>query len=897
MEGETDKRVRSVKLNLVLRLFILSINCLLVYLVVPLEALLTVGITGSIILLALLLLQLSKYLRSDDRQDNLLNYLAMTRKYVKVTTRFSAIAILGLVVATLIISQAVILSNTYEQVALDNYLEDSTDTGIEFQVSALPQQPSGFDWNTRVTEEITEINRRFGFELTLNEIESDYAVRIGLKNAGFETGQFQMEYDQIIPRPWNRETFDYLSLLPNFNLTEFDPDQEIVIYSTITREIDIDVFAPDNKIRVLVGEDTRQAGQVFSVYNWSMDYVYLAPQEDYRFLIENNLQEELGSLVNYIAGPIVLMNPELKWERYNDFVTTQIEPGDTLIAPKVIASTSYSFVGPTLKSESIAAFNERLNLFEVAVTNWLGSEFTGVIYVTSPLFQVLDAYQQTISISISLLGLLAMGPVLALTIYLLYFSVNMAEQQKERYVKIMRLRGISTTQLNMLMLTEVISIAIISSVVGMILSIPSVLRLVEFTSIGLSLTVAELFAYIPTSWFWRLPLIGMILAIDLNLPSLLRLTRQDILEPASEADSGSINLRITLDTIAFVISLLAWFVIIVIPLGDSRYSLIVQNFGPIAFILFFLSFPSIVSRIFGLVVSVISEPALRRSRSVVSLSIRNLERYSKFSKKLLSFLLLGLILLNLALILPGTYQNWGTNQINYSVGADAYIGGIDADNSSQWREFELLPEIEAATEIAMFESQDDDVTTQVLGVNTSTIVDTAYWRDEYASKSLEQIIGSILIQNQVAMQRDVMSALDLDIGDSYYIIRGGTHELVLNSNFEMFPRLVFDLPRGDIDGNQAVNVVPILTNIQTVEDIDPFRFRTETGAYVKLVEGTDLNILEDKIRTLFGETLKITIDVVEEQLEDFFSSEANLIVESTFLVMLILTIFIAAIGQ
>lgn len=429
-------------------------------------------------------------------------------------------------------------------------------------------------------------------------------------------------------------------------------------------------------------------------------------------------------------------------------------------------------------------------------------------YIDSPLYWGIQRYQDD-ALTMNFMMILLMIPMISLSIFLVYFSLTLIEQRKKRLLAMMRIRGTSEEQMRIFLNSEVLTTSLIALVSGMVLSIPYTLyTLSRMEQFQIDFAFATL--NIPETWYWKLPLIAIILTFDMNISSIISLSRVKIDDmEITVQDKTPLWQRVYLDLVLFVISSLFWLVIYVYPFDPSINQLLVYNIGPIALILQILSTPLVIARYFSQFIIIISDLLWKINGGLIALATRNLKRNKFTASRLTALLTIGIMLSTLAIIVPHAITENSRREAEYRLGADIVLTGIDHNNRTQMKSLQIEG-IEVYTEIIKLKIYNpkpgegvgrDLGEYRFFGINKTTISGVLNWQDDYAEQSFDSIVSS-LNNRSIALQTMEITGLGIENTRELSLIMSETNTEIFDvvSEFLYFPHHVNSIPRQSYSG-------------------------------------------------------------------------------------------------
>ena len=708
---------------------------------------------------------------------------------------------------------------------------------------------------------------------------------------------------------YTEEIYDIYSTLPSFNSSiEFDLSEPLVVvpyYYGFNESVILDNGTLD--ILTDTGYKSNISDSFNSIQIQNVNY-FSWDENDYENYFENN-EEQFESF--YPFGNYLLLNSnaidKLRFDIWDILANLEPYGEDWFWFDFRVVSSVYIEL-PDITTSNIDDIMAQLSRLENDAIGFASTfERSNDIYVwvNSPLYQSLEWFQLEVT-GINTILLIVTGPLIALALFLVYFSLTLVEQRKQRVIAILKVRGSSKDQLNAMMLSEVLSAAIMAVVIGMILSLPWTLLSLRASGI-LQFDNPSIPINIPSNWFWRLPLIGIIFSLDLNISSVSSLSSTKIDEgEMTEEKRKPFWQRYYFDLIMVSLSILFWIAVRFIP-GDVSFikSLLIIVVGPITMIIFMLGAPLVVARYFSTIIGMISDVLWKNFSGMIALATRNMRKNKFSASRLVAFLLLGMMLSYVSVIIPSTFIDWNNETTEYGMGSEIYIEGLDSSNATQLG-FLDIPEIDAYTEVTKlymdtgYESKISYYT--LLGIDAATFEDAAFWKDEYDDKSLSEILEKIDSNTSIGMQTQTMEAMGYEI-DDYVIIdvldplgNQVILEFNISTDYEYFPNLVNDLPYNDGDGSYYAWQAFGLVTLDAAKSFLPYSDYSEIGTYVNVADNVNVTSLGISLRESFSSNSSIHVYSFEENIDDFMEEPIVKLLISSLQGMTIITVIASIIA-
>jgi ABC-type lipoprotein release transport system permease subunit len=819
----------------------------------------------------------------------------MNRIYVIAT-------VIGLVLATVVASQTVLISSSYQSQIFDDFIENSDDRALTFGL-----------YNIRSLEDINEWIEHMGDVDSIieeNNLILNYTKTSKQQSNQIIAGDPEQTNDgkyvrtlYVQTREYTQEIFDFYSSLTSFNSSvKFNLSEPLLIVpfyydineTSILNYGTIEVLA-DSEFK----SNTTDPFNSIPIHNVNYFMWTQGDEEDY-------WQNGGGTIDNfYPFSGYLLLNAsaidELMVDIFEILADIEENGGDYFWFDVSLESSVYIEL-PEITTSSIDNIMGILGRLETDARGFASSfekSHDLWIWVYSPLYSSLQYYEMEVA-GINTILLLVTGPLIALALFLVYFSLTLVEQRKQRVIAILKVRGSSKDQLYSMMLSEAFSAALMAVIAGMILSIPWTLLTLRASGI-LQFDNPAIPINIPASWYWRLPLIGIIFALDLNMSSIASLSTTKIDEgEITEEKRKPFWQRYYLDLILLSLSIIFWISMQFIPgnVGFIR-SILVIIIGPFTMIIFMIGAPLVTARYFSTIIGKISDVLWRNFSGMIALATRNMRKNKFSASRLVSFLLLGMMLSYVSVIIPTTFIDWNTETTAYSMGSEIYISGMDSSNATQL-DFLNIPEIDAYSEVTKLSLQtgynNRIESYTILGVDTDTFEDAAFWRNNYDDKSLSKILDKIDTNSSMGMQTETMLAMGVEIDDYLQIDlfdKAGNQvilEFNVTTSFDYFPNLVNFLPYSDGDGGYYAWLAYGLVDLDTAKSMAQYADYYEVGTYVNVKDKVNVTALAISLRESFSSNTSISVYSIDENTSGLLQQPAVKLLLSSLQGMTIITV-------
>ncbi|MHA2249295.1 MAG: ABC transporter permease [Candidatus Kariarchaeaceae archaeon] len=917
-----ERRSKKKERNIAQACLFLSLNLLLLYLLLGYASLLGASFLGLVIYLILNLFRRSRK-KSEIKEKSLsLNNFRLIKKYLHVNRSYILASIFGLVLATFIISQSVLIASSYDQDIFNKHFETEDSTALNIYFKGISSEAEAKEWE-RIVPSMSDITEKYGFTYIKSSTKTYLKLHISTYRLLPQLdGSIFLRNFEVMTKSWNREVYDKLYQFPTFNKNLSFNDSHKILVAPRNATVDgrgISYFGVNQVLQIISDSFLKPHGETnFTTIDWDMNIIWNPSLVDIQYAEENNLDKELNLLRGY-----VFCNETEKWniyQRYMDNKPAIFDDIDLLHAESKLQTNL-----PKLQKMSINSYKSNLINLQFETQFWIQSNIdTNRVDVSSPLFDsILDFQLKSESLRTRLI--IISGPLAGLALFLVYFSLSLVERRKIKLIGVMKLRGTSKEQLQAMFYAEVIVASIIAVIIGMLLSIPWT-KLTLQTSGFLEFNGDNIPLTIPSNWYWRLPLIGLLLSLDINIFSTNSLSRLQIEDTKEEEEkSQPFWQRIYLDLIIFGISIIFWvFMHLSYVENSDAYEFLITAIAPIMILMFFLSSTLIIARYFVVFVALLSNVLWRFHGGFFALASRNMKKNKFTASRLASFLLMGMMLSLIAINVSSTYIEFEKANARYQVGADILVEGADVASLEQ-ENLLNIDGIDAYTEVAsstMFYYEGGKVKKLfMMGIDPVSFSKAAYWDAKFADQELDQMMNEFsdditkgLEENKsileitegyskyltVGVQSSVLKSLKIDIGDQYSVsLSAYRADFSINfdvvTSFKYFPRLVFELPSTDKYGYSVYEQTPILGDIRIVKEFAKYTGEVKSAVYIKASKNSNITHITELLRTSLN-TPEITITSIDEVENQVFESDNAKVFIFSLQGMLIITLLATVIA-
>lgn len=903
-----------------LRLFLIALNSFLFYFLLDISFLLTLsyftgGLFFAIVSYRYIKSKREEEFRHPEYSPSPADVMQLAKKYLLINRRYFLATIAGLILATVVISQIILLSASYQQDSFSSFVDDVDSPALNIDSWGISNQVHfdlvTADFNENIPQIASSNNLHFDY------IDSFVHLPVQIQSGPIQivngsTTNYIMPFNNFILMPWSESIKNQLVNYPSFiQDDQLDVTKAFLITGTsdFSRfeepgafnygELDQADYITNGNITLIAGNPYRQdenflTSQLEVTGSWKWQQI----------------DEEYGwdkRIDNYRLLSNVLLVPEdTHWTIYDNLQQMVIDANELQDFGHGLNVNFEVYVKiPSVSDSSVEQFINDLNRFENDVQSYLFS-ISEIIpgqridfFAHGNLVWEVESYLLQREFLPVVLAMVSV-PLIGIAVFLVYFSLTLVEQRKARLISIMKIRGSSRAQLQAMLVSEVIISAILAVIVGMILSIPWVqltLRTEGFFQFG----EQRLDLVIPANWYFRVPLIGVILTLDLNLSSLMSLSKTTIDEGEEAVEKKEpFWRRWNLDLILFSISLIYWITIRVYPIPDaSTFFFIVYGFGPLLLIALLLSSPLIVARYFADFIGKFSDVLWRVQGGLIALAMRNMRKNRFSSSRLAALLTLGMMLSFMSIIVPSTFQEYGIESEAYRLGADIHIQGYNGS-------LEVLDVkgVIGMSRVGRLDLFSDDQTSipggvrhlVLLGLDPTNFSNGAFWKNNYADTSLSKLVDP-LTENKIAISSLELRALGLSTGDSIIVrINDNNTELEIASEFDYFPNLMLWTPFIYDDGYVDIWQLQIAMNLFLLREMGKAAGGYTEGVYLKTAEGVNQTKIVQEIENNLNGTVGVSIEYLDSRVDEFFELDEVRLIISSLQGILIVTVIVSIIG-
>ncbi|OLS28278.1 MAG: hypothetical protein HeimC2_07700 [Candidatus Heimdallarchaeota archaeon LC_2] len=893
----------------VLKLSLLTLNLYFLYLLFSPSWLLTsvkylLGITLIFFIFDIISKKKTKSQHFQHKRSSPIDFFRLSKKYFKINKKYVLVSTLGLVLATIMISQTILTNSSYQQNSLEDLFVRENSAAFQIELQGTKNDVLDSEY---VKNQLIAIEQIIIGELESSSMKFDHTVitifnEISIVTQAIETmedGSRYIEVFHITMHVWNDEVASILESLPTFNGVANQNESLFIINNWHDTVNFPNLF--DNPISILVGQPFKEPSDnsSFSYVNQTIDQRWTPADVDLnKFYNDNNWK--YSRLMN--GG---LLISEAKYFEILDQMKSIIDINN-------LPDNLWNNVGfgvfvktPDITRTSIDQLVFELDQMTNSIRSSILSQSTieEEVWLYSPLAEILEQHKfqsEAFGVALIMISL----PLIGVSLFLVYFSLTLVEKRKSKIIAIMKIRGSSKEQLRMMQFAEIMVAGVIAAIVGMIFSIPWVLitfRVSDFFEFNAD----PIKLFIPVSWYRKLPQIAIILTIDLNINSLISLsdTRIDEGEDVEES-KPPIWQRIYLDLILFTGSVSVFLFVRTFPISNTGlFNFLLYGIAPLALLIILITSPLVVSRYFSTIISIISDFLWKVQGGMLALATRNMRKNRFSSSKLTALLMLGMMLSFVSIIIPTSLVAYEIERTNYDIGADVYIDNLDIDNQTLL-DLTQVDGVKSRTEIVqaglnLYSESDFGFAGQIgyyrfLGVNTTSFAKTAYWKNNYANNGLDKILFN-LKNDTVGASNKQLNALGIKQGQKVPNLPVNVSDITVAATFDYFPNLVSYEP---IEYNGYIEAwsVEFLGHIDFVKSLETVAGSYSTGIYLKLEDGANKSKVDELLIANFIDINGVQIRSVNAELSNIQEADEFKIILSSFQSMLIITVLISIIA-
>ncbi|MFX0172588.1 MAG: FtsX-like permease family protein [Candidatus Hodarchaeota archaeon] len=445
--------------------------------------------------------------------------------------------------------------------------------------------------------------------------------------------------------------------------------------------------------------------------------------------------------------------------------------------------------------------------------------------------------------TITILSFFLMLPGLLITIFFAIFSSNMFLQQYKDHIDLIRLRGVSTTQL--------ISVLVIENIISLIIAI--------FLGCGLGAFFTMLKSGLDSLFLVQIQLSdillwGTIFAVGIIISRILGVKRLDIDTPLHSDSSSSFWQRNNIDILLLALGIIGnvfFFVFMFDPsflleffppglLSILFFTFIIFIFIPFPFFLLFGGIMTL-SRTIRPILSIIARKLWQRFGNLLSYAITNLVRQKEASTRIIFLFSLIFSLFLAMFTVPSVIHTNNVRNAYYTVGADCYY-------KNQWNStlesiLETDPNIQAVVPMEISELYVSSSVSFEAFVLFPGFLEVAYFEDDFCEKEkvkeLQETPLSALVNTKY------LEIFKNDLGDNITVFtEEGEVELIIVGVFHYWPKFMRIAP---YEPNAPPKLVITNSTLTDLVSAGVVTSQIEEGVYIKLTTNAEIEQIEEKL--------------------------------------------------
>ena len=434
-------------------------------------------------------------------------------------------------------------------------------------------------------------------------------------------------------------------------------------------------------------------------------------------------------------------------------------------------------------------------------------------------FLVVDVF----SVIIFIMFLIFSIPSVAIALFLTIFSFGLVRRFRRRQVGVMRIRGASTWQIFLTLISEAFIQILLVVPIGFLIGIP-ISEVLLLSNDFLSFQGNPTQVLISQNYIIFCFITGFFFVFILNMFSwkeVLKLRPKEGEEPLERRDP--IWKRLYLDVfilIPGVFGVIAFYVINLVlrpivtsfimregVISDSGSMLATTIMNLLTFLTFLLALPSIlavilglsmfISRIFPKFLETFSSLTWKLQGGIISLAMGNTARRKQAAVRATIVISLCLQLCVLSLSVPFTIRNHIEMIVWFANGSEVTVDAYESTNETIAR---IIRNVTGVAQICEFRSFYAHHSMNypsyafrsyhVLGVNTSTFVETAFFLPWFASERIDVLISKLQENGTALIHSENARALLVDSGGKITVPLQGfnTTSFTVTGLFDYWPR-------------------------------------------------------------------------------------------------------------
>ncbi len=494
--------------------------------------------------------------------------------------------------------------------------------------------------------------------------------------------------------------------------------------------------------------------------------------------------------------------------------------------------------------------------------------------INSYLIDLLEAFQDEYNLyQIFMFSFLA--PLIILTLILTIYAANLVRKKREKQLTILSERGTTKIEIGSYLALESLIFGFIALIFGILLAIP-VSALLTKSSGFLSFSNPVVSLKIRPDSVLQALLGSVITIIVIQIVNVITLLKRRTVEDYGKVEKDLPSFyRYYVDIILLIIGGVLWAIykapilsgvkeqttkIIGIP---AMFSVL---FGSVLLIQRLLP---IFSKLLLKLLNTKSNKIRKKLKfDIASIGIKEITRYKASFIRSSIILSLSFAIVISAIVVPATYQRFNIESAYYDLGSDIVISNFPIDNDYVIQAINNVSGV-ASTSIVRYAtltdvSGDYVITNLILGVDPKTFAQTAFYRSDFSSQSLEEMMSLLTKENFILAQSNTLSSLKKTIGDTVSLGYRGYNEtlrekqgsplfhanvsLKIVGEFKFWPVLVQSVSTGN--AREILN--QFIANISLISKLQLAPFDVKNYLFIHADSNTDINKLTEEIASVAG---------------------------------------------
>lgn len=827
------------------------------------------------------------------------DFIDLTRSYLRINRRSIMLAMIAIIIPSIIISQISIVYTTRQQSSLNSFLINSDTSAVRVRIGDVTLESfqnweEYFDenYNSWISDRDFKILQTYTYEIL------SFRIIMG-ERYNFDIFERWIDFVTITTQQWTFESYKLLSMLPTFPNFKFNATESLLVLpiSLSAGNLGIDrgvtgeaippkSYAPDEFISAAKNNQSEfkilaDSPLKFPVEDFidqfvnithSVDRYWQLSYLDIQYIQEHEIELpgsfSVGSMFVPVNHSANLFNKLQKITFDNDLE-------DRIWGELGLESVIFTTI-PQLEQKSprdfINSLDEINNQIGVKISKAVVDIFRKSaeqipIQIFSPLQNKYSSYWHDVS-ALNYIYLLTALPLLLLSVYLFYFSQILSKKSYERNWKNMSTRGATLFQLRTLIITEGMIVSLSGSIIGFLISLP--LSNISLNSFSFSqLIFGSTNLIIPTSLYWRLPLIALTILFNFNLNKLIEIRKFFSSERNSQNLSPQqFNKDLWILLITFI-SITYWLMRIPnnqrVITGITDNQDLLQHLDLVFFVIILVGLPVLLAGQFGKSIQKIL-PLINRDLLIIS--IKNLNRQKHFVKHLIVVIFASIMISSSVLVVQFSIHQNEVERGKYLNGADILIDDININNKDLMSQLKIEG-VTSVTEMIFFEyklqsyeltekqKHEENIPFYFLGINITSFLDTAYWSEDYSKDDLQKIIENLDEAGNVAVDVNTKERFNLEKNRPFQFQFGfkGQFKLtmVASAFFSLYPNFI-EQDLQEVKKNYVVGSMFTINYISFVTSSV-----LDKRVYLRTDPNYDLHEITNNLRSIFGSEQNIKI--------------------------------------